>query len=116
MEEREREAVLTYVEVPILLGSPEDLGIYPWVALSLEGRRSSSNFFICSRVPSRKEKEKPSLCMWRDWYILMGSLEVWEQHQVVFPQENPLVQEPPLQHNFLWPTLSGGNIIGLGGN
>jgi len=41
MEEREREAVFTNVEVPILMRSPEGLGIYPWVAFpSIKGRRS----------------------------------------------------------------------------
>ncbi len=63
------------------------------------GKRKRSCFYVCGEIG-----------------LLVGSLEDWEHHQVVFSQENGLVQEPPLQHNLLWPTLSGGNIIGLEGN
>jgi hypothetical protein len=111
MEEREREGVFTYVEVPILTSSPEGLGIYPWMAFP-QGQKILL-LILCVLVSHQgKKKEKASLCMWRDWYILMGSLEVWWCSL----RRTPLVQEPPLQHNLLWPTLSGGNIIGLGGN
>jgi hypothetical protein len=95
MEEREREPVFTYVEVPILMRSLEGLGIYPWVASSLKGRRSSS-YFLYVLVSHQGKKKRSRLYICGEIGILMGSLEVWEHHQVVFTHENPLVWEPPL--------------------
>jgi hypothetical protein len=57
MEEREREDVFTYVEVPILImGSHEGLGEYiPLGGLWLKGRRSSSYFYMFS-CPIKERK------------------------------------------------------------
>lgn len=111
---KRKRSCFTHVEVPILMGSPEGLGIYPWVAFP-QGKEILV-LFLYVLVSHQGKKKRSCLYVCGEIGLLMGSLEDWEQHQVVFSQENPLVREPPLQHNLLWPTLSGGNIIGLGGN
>jgi hypothetical protein len=58
MEEREREAVLCmYVEVPILMGSPEGLGKYPWVAFP-QGKEILLLFFLYVLVSHQGMKKR----------------------------------------------------------
>jgi hypothetical protein len=51
---------------------------------------------MCSHIPIKRES---FTCV--EVPVLMGSLEVQEHPQVALPQENPLVQEPPLQHSII---------------
>jgi hypothetical protein len=59
---------------------------------SLKGRRSSSYFYMFSC--SIKERKREAVFMYVEGEIglLMGSLQVWEHHQVVFSQENGLIR------------------------
>jgi hypothetical protein len=50
------------------MGSPEEgLRIYPWVAFT-QGKEILLLYLYVLVSHQRKKKEKPALCMWRDWY------------------------------------------------
>jgi len=67
MEEREREAVFTYVEVPILMRSPEGLGIYPWVAFP-QGKEILVLFlYVLVFHQGKKKRSRFYVCGGRDW-------------------------------------------------
>ncbi len=94
MEEKERKVVYICGDSQIM-GSLEVWEYtFGWPCLKGGGDPPT---IICFCVPIKVKKEK-MLYVCGEFCIFMGSLEVWEHHQMVFPQQNPFIQEPPLQH------------------